>query len=236
MDAGTAGQGGAIDEEPSWTEARSSAWTWSERAQGRGRFAGGPPGGAQAPQFTPGDVRRPPSRPAGPEGSFAAERLAAAPGRTGVEGFGTFVNLGEIAGLIRHAPASPRVRIALALAAWPPLGLALALAIGEATGCARFAAACTSSANFSTTVLLAQVGILGGLAVLTPLARVAAFGSLAVLLAALPVVAFLTAAGATYDPEPGSAALLTLLGLAWAAGIVVGIAGRRTMRAGGRGR
>jgi hypothetical protein len=139
------------------------------------------------------------------------------------------IGLGDIAAWIRHEPARPRARLMLALAGWPPIGLAVALAIGELTGCARFAATCTSTSTFSTGVLLAQVAILVGLFVIAPVARIAAFGTLAILIAALPVVAFLTAAGATYDPEPGAAALLTLLGLAWSIGVIVGLPWARRM-------
>jgi hypothetical protein len=137
-------------------------------------------------------------------------------------GFG-IVGLGEIGSRIRSEPARPRVRLLLALAGWPPLGLALALGIGELTGCARFAATCTSTSEFSSAVLLAQVAVLAVLLLVPAIARVAAFGGLAILVAALPIVAFLTAAGATYDPAPGTAALLWLLTAAWGVGVLVGL-------------
>jgi hypothetical protein len=138
-------------------------------------------------------------------------------------GAGSLIGVGEIADRIRHEPARPRVRLLLALAGWPPIGLALALAIGELTGCARFAATCSSASAFSTTALLAQAVVLALLLAVPPIARIAAFGGLAVLLAALPIVLFLTAVGATYDPEPGTSALLTLLAIAWAAGVITGV-------------
>jgi hypothetical protein len=110
----------------------------------------------------------------------------------------------------------------LALGAWPPIGLALALGIGELTGCARFAATCSSASSFSAWVVVAQITIVSVLLLAVPLARIGTFGSLAILLAALPIVALLVAAGATYDPEAGTAALLTMLAIAWVVGVVVG--------------
>jgi hypothetical protein len=138
-------------------------------------------------------------------------------------GVGPLIGLGDIADRIRHERATPRVRLLLAAAGWPPVGLALAIAVGEVTGCARFAAACSSASTFSATVVLGQAAILALLLAVPPIARIATFGSLAILLAALPVVLFLTAAGATYDPEPGAAALLALLAIAWLVGVVIGL-------------
>jgi hypothetical protein len=160
----------------------------------------------------------------------ASEPRTASAGRTAEPGFGPLISLGEIGNRIRHVPAGVRARLALAVAAWPPLGLALALAVGELSGCARFAASCTSTSGFTTLVLVAQLVIVAVLLVLTPVARVATFGSLAVLLAALPVVAFLTAVGATYDPELGSASLLAILSVAWGIGVIVGLPRPRRMR------
>jgi hypothetical protein len=178
----------------------------------------------------PGEVRwgGDPAGSGRPPGVGAAARERSTPGGAGA--FGSFIGLGEIAQRIRHEPARARVRLALALAGWPPIGLAIALAFGELTGCARFAATCASTSSFSSSVLAAQVVVLALLLLIPQLARIAAFGSLAVLLAALPIVAFLTAAGATYDPEPGTAALLALLSVAWGIGVVIGLPFRsRTM-------
>jgi hypothetical protein len=128
-------------------------------------------------------------------------------------------------GLLRailETPAGFRMRLVLAVAAWPPLGVAGSLLIGELTGCARFAASCAGTASFGSLVLAAQLAILVALLAIAPLARIGAVGSLAVVLAALPVVAFLTAAGAPYAPEAGPTSLLALLGIAYVLGAVLG--------------
>jgi molecular chaperone DnaJ len=223
-DAGAEPEPAGPDRGPTWTQARSTTWTWAERGADGGRFGSGASranagdaedraGGAERP----GETGRRAGDGAGRRAGGAATRGQAAesaarvvpPGRASLgASSGSLVGLGEITRRVRHEPANPRVRLTLALAGWPPLGLALALAIGELTGCARFAAACTSTSGFSGAVLVAQVATLAALVAVPPLARLATLGSLAIVIAALPIVAFLTAVGATYDPEPGTAALL----------------------------
>jgi hypothetical protein len=111
----------------------------------------------------------------------------------------------------------PIRRLGIALVAWPPIGLAAAAAIGEATGCASYAAAC--SGTDSLLPWLAQAGILGVLLLFPPLARLLAGGTIAIVLAILPVTGFLLAVGASGTPQAGSA-LLVLLGGAWLFGVV----------------
>jgi hypothetical protein len=119
------------------------------------------------------------------------------------------------------------VRLGLALAAWPPLGLAALLAVGELTGCSRFTASCPGSDQLAALSAASQLVILAILVVLPTLARLGAVGSLAVLIAALPGAAVLTAAGASYAPEGGAGTLLLLLGLAYLAGVGIGWRVRR---------
>jgi hypothetical protein len=117
------------------------------------------------------------------------------------------------------APAiPPRIRrFVLALVAWPPLGVAAAAAIGQATGCAELSASCTPPAGLYPWV--AQAAILAGLIAVPAIARVLVGGTFAVALLAVPVAAAQTAGGATYDRTHGPASLIAILALAWAAGV-----------------
>ena len=109
-------------------------------------------------------------------------------------------------------------RLGAALVAWPPIGLAAAVAIGESTGCTSFAATCDGSDPLLP--WLAQAGVLGLLLLLPGIARFLVGGTVAVLLALVPVTAFLLVVGGGGQPEAGFA-LGFLLGIAW----VVGVAG-----------
>jgi hypothetical protein len=240
------GRGG---DEGSWTEGMPGGWSWTERqAPDRDPVAhhtatgsparqfrdgnatrqprtSGPGSGGQARSRRPGDVGAPRSHPSSASGAGEWAANATDPysrGSSRAAPESGILGLHDLAERIYFEPASPRGRLVLALAGWPPIGMIAALAIGELSGCARFAASCESASAASSWIAIAQVGILAVLLLVTPLARVAAFGSMAILLAALPVVAFLTATGATYAPEPGAAALLMLLAGAWAVGIALG--------------
>ena len=126
------------------------------------------------------------------------------------------VNLGSYVGRLESLPFR---RGLLALAAWPPLGIAAASLIGEVTGCAAFSASCTTAATFYP--WLAQLAILATLLLLTPLARLLVGGTAAVVILALPVAAALSASGAAYDRVHGPPSLLVLLALAWLGGVVL---------------
>ena len=115
----------------------------------------------------------------------------------------------------------PMRRAVFALAAWPPLGIAAAALIGEATGCAAFSAACTDAARVYPWV--AQALILLGLIVAPPVARVLAGGSAAVAVLSFPVAAALSASGATYDRTYGPAALGGILAIAWLGGVAASL-------------
>jgi curved DNA-binding protein CbpA len=108
-------------------------------------------------------------------------------------------------------------RILRALIAWPPLGIAAAAAIGEATGCAAFEATCAAPADLYP--WFAQAGIVLGLLALPGIARILAGGTIAVAVLAFPVAAVLTAGGANYDRTYGPAALISVLAVVWAAGV-----------------
>jgi hypothetical protein len=108
-------------------------------------------------------------------------------------------------------------RLLRALIAWPPLGIAAAALIGQATGCAAFEASCAAPADLYPWV--AQGAILLALLALPGIARILAGGTLAVFILAFPVAAVLSASGATYDRTYGPAALLAVLAIAWALGV-----------------
>ncbi|HSL97564.1 MAG TPA: hypothetical protein VK831_03235, partial [Candidatus Deferrimicrobiaceae bacterium] len=110
----------------------------------------------------------------------------------------------------------PIRRLRPALVAWPPLGVAAAIAAGDGTGCAVYAASCTGAAPLVP--WLAQIVILALLMLLPPLARLLAFGTVGVLLALVPVTAVLLAVGAGGAPQAGFA-LGVLLALAWLTGV-----------------
>ena len=120
---------------------------------------------------------------------------------------------------LRRLDNLPYRRGLLALAAWPPLGIAAASIIGAATGCAAFSASCTSTATFYPWI--AQLVILTALLLLPTVARVLAGGTLAVALLAFPVAAALSASGATYDRVHGPPSLIAILAVVWLAGVVL---------------
>lgn len=121
--------------------------------------------------------------------------------------------------LVGGTAEDPTRRLRLALVAWPPLGVAAAVATGEVTGCAVAAASCTGAAPLLP--WLAQVVILALLLLLPTLARLLSVGTVAILLAIVPATAVLLALGAGGRPEAGFA-LAALLVVAWLAGVAYG--------------
>ncbi|HET9455843.1 MAG TPA: DnaJ domain-containing protein [Candidatus Limnocylindrales bacterium] len=119
-------------------------------------------------------------------------------------------------------------RVALALLAWPPIGLALATAAGEMTGCSRFAAGCVEL--FGVGTWLGQLVILSVLLALPTLAAVAAVGTLAALAASVPTAVFLSATGGSRQPDAAGAILAAVLGIAWLAGAAFAVVRRVRLR------
>ena len=115
-------------------------------------------------------------------------------------------------------------RTGLALIGWPPIGLGIALAIGEATGCSRFAATCEPWAEGA--VWLSQLVILAILLAVPSLARLAATGTLTLLAASIPAAAIVWIGGGGRDPEGAPIVLAAILGLAWLGGVVLAATGR----------
>jgi hypothetical protein len=124
-------------------------------------------------------------------------------------------------------PSGATARLVLALIGWPPIGLALAMGIGEASGCGRFSATCVEV--FSAGSWLAQLAVIAVLLAIPPLATLASVGTVAVLAAAIPAAVVLSAAGGSRVPGAAGPILLTALAVAWVAGIVVAVV-RRSRR------
>lgn len=120
--------------------------------------------------------------------------------------------------------AFARSRLALALVAWPPIGIGLAIVLGEATGCGRFAATCVDS--FELTMWLGQLAIIAVLLILPVLAAPAAVATLVTLAAAAPIAILLSAAGGSRDPASAGMVLGVALALAWVCGLVVALVRR----------
>jgi hypothetical protein len=115
----------------------------------------------------------------------------------------------------------PRSRVAVALLAWPPLGLALAAILGELSGCGRFSATCVDTFALGTWV--GQLAVIGALLLIPAVATIAAVGTLAVLATAIPAAVFLSAVGGGRDPVTAGSVLIVALVVAWAVGIAFGI-------------
>jgi hypothetical protein len=118
----------------------------------------------------------------------------------------------------------PTRRFLLALIAWPPIGIALATAIGSATGCIDASASCTDAGRMAP--WFAQAAILGLLLALPTLAAILAAGSVTAVVASVPITALLVALGANYDPGHATVVLAVLLAAAWAIGVCIAVARR----------
>jgi hypothetical protein len=185
---------------------RASAWSRPGAAGTTTRTAGGPDVASAAPR--PGEAR--PDGPAGDAFGLAA--------RTWLGG----------------QADDPLRRLGPALIAWPPLGLAAAVAIDEVTGCAAYAASCGPAEPMLP--WLAQAVILGFMLLLPPVTRLLVGGSIGVLLALVPVTAFLVAVGGAGAPQ-AAGVMAVLLAAAWVAGVGWSAAAtaRRRGAAGGAG-
>jgi hypothetical protein len=134
-------------------------------------------------------------------------------------------------GAARSLEAAPPQRVLLALIAWPPLGLAAALVIGELTGCARAAATCSEPESLLG--WLVQPAIVALLLLLPIVARPAAVASVAVGVASIGAAAVLSvvggarAPGATVSAPPAAATLLlAILVMAYVVGLIGSLSGR----------
>ena len=157
---------------------------------------------------------------AGPAPGAWAARMPSPGAGTPAPWFGGFAS--ELGG--------PRRRFLLAVIAWPPIGIALATAIGSATGCIDASATCTDASRMAP--WLAQAAILGLLLALPTLGAILAAGSVTAVVASVPITALLVALGANYDPGHATIVLAVLLAVAWAVGVGIAIARRIRPRSG----
>jgi hypothetical protein len=112
-------------------------------------------------------------------------------------------------------------RAAIALLGWPPLALFAASAIGESTGCGRYAASCAEAPSPVTWIL--GLAILVLLLAAPAVARWSAHGTLAMLLVGVPSAVILSAAGGTNVREASAPILLDVLAIAYLIGIAYGL-------------
>ena len=165
---------------------------------------------------------RPP--PGGRGTGMSRESGPAGDGRApGPAGDGLAAARDGLAAPLLHPPTTPAGRLGLALLGWPPLGVAVATAIGESTGCGRFSASCAEV--FSPGTWIVQIVIILLLLALPRLAGWSAVGTLVSLAAAVPTAVLLSAGGGSRQPEASVAVLMAVLGLAYVGGVAWAIAG-----------
>jgi curved DNA-binding protein CbpA len=186
---------------------RPSAWTAADPPFGRPEAAG-----EARPFDRPSDA--PPNPPDGPPVVAAAS--------------GSSVRVP-----ILPAARTPGGRAVIALLGWPPLALFAASAIGESTGCGRYAASCAEASSPGTWILAVAILIL--LLAAPAVARWSAHGTLAILLIGVPVAVILSASGGTNLPDASAPILLAVLAVAYLAGIAYGLVAPRLALAGASG-
>jgi hypothetical protein len=112
-------------------------------------------------------------------------------------------------------------RAVIALLGWVPIGIVLAVALGESSGCSRFTADCQGP--FGAATIVGQGSVVLLLALLPRLAAIASLGTIAMLGAALPAAAVLSIAGGSRDPGEATPTFALVLAVAWIVGIGVGV-------------
>ena len=126
---------------------------------------------------------------------------------------------------IAAAASSIPARVLAALIGWPPIGYLGALAVGEATGCGRFSAACTPEVAVASWLVQPLVILL--LLLVPALGRLAAVGSIGLAIAAVPAAAALSASGGNRGPTGAAIALfLGILVMAYVVAVVGAASGR----------
>ena len=120
-------------------------------------------------------------------------------------------------------PRTGAGRAAIALLGWPPLALFAASAIGESTGCGRYAASCAELSAPGTWVLVLAILIL--LLAAPAVARWSAHGTVSILLIGVPCAVILSAAGGTNVREASAPILLGVLAIAYLVGIAYALLG-----------
>jgi len=123
-------------------------------------------------------------------------------------------------------------RLVLALVGWLPIGIVLAVILGESTGCIRYAAECQGP--FGAATLIGQGSVVVLLLLVPRLAAVATLGTIAVLAASIPAAAVLSVSGGARDPAGATTAFAIVLTVAWIVGVGVGSARVALLAAGAR--
>jgi Meckel syndrome type 1 protein len=116
---------------------------------------------------------------------------------------------------------TPTGRLAIALLGWPPLALFVAAAIGESTGCGRYAASCSELSSPGTWIVALAILLL--LLALPAVATWSAHGSIAALVIGVPSAVVLSAAGGTNLPGASAPLMLAVLAVAYLAGLAYGL-------------
>jgi hypothetical protein len=136
---------------------------------------------------------------------------------------------GRALAILARALTDPRTgglrgRIIRAIVGWLPLALGIGWAIGEFTGCSRFAATCDPAVG--PLVLLGQGAALVALLLSPSLASLAAAAALWLLVAAVAATFILSATGTAADEESRRQTVALLFLFAWLAGLAIAIGQR----------
>lgn len=114
----------------------------------------------------------------------------------------------------------------MALLGWPPLGVFVAATIDQSTGCGRYAASCPEVYAPGTWIVQAAIVLL--LLALPAVAAWSAHGAIAALVVGVPSAIVLSAAGGTNVREMSGPILLSVLAVAYLAGVAyAAVLGRR---------
>ncbi|HUQ78987.1 MAG TPA: hypothetical protein VM427_08990 [Patescibacteria group bacterium] len=119
-------------------------------------------------------------------------------------------------------------RLAMAVLGWPPLGIFLVSAIDDSTGCGRYAASCSEISSPGTWIVNAVLVLL--LLALPRLAAWSAHGTIVALVFGLPSAVALSAGGGSNVPDASGPVLITVLGLAYLAGVAYAVVRQLQLR------
>ena len=193
--------GSAVGGDPAATTPRHTTSSWWESTSGASAAAHAaapeaPPGAAPRAQPTAPAPRQPPAPPIAMPPSVSDVWRALATG----------------------LPPSLGWRIARAVVAWIPIGLAIGWASGELTGCGRFSATCDPGT--APIVWVVQILVLIGLLALPIVAGWGVAAAAVCLVVAVPTTLFVTATAGAEASQRGASFLGVVLAVAWVAGIV----------------
>ncbi|MDQ3127413.1 MAG: hypothetical protein M3Q66_03000, partial [Chloroflexota bacterium] len=118
-------------------------------------------------------------------------------------------------------PTTPMGRLAMAFLGWPPLGIFLAAAIDNSTGCGRYAASCSEISSPGTWIVNVVLVLL--LLALPRLATWSAHGTIVALVVGVPSTVALSAGGGSNVPAASGPVLITVLALAYLAGVAYAV-------------